>query len=77
MPNDDIFPKLRLQTPTGLGLTFPELQDTYLAHIHHVLVSSAFYAISDVLSLESIDPRSDVGSCLAIDVCSLERSGGR
>lgn len=39
--------------------------------IHDVLVSSVFYAIADVLSLENIGLRLDVGSCLAIDVCFI------
>lgn len=32
-----------------------------------------FYAIPDVLSLERIDPSSDVGSCLAVGVCSVRK----
>lgn len=38
-----------------------------------MLVSSVFYAIPDVLSLASIDLRSDVDSCLAIDVSFIRK----
>lgn len=50
MPNGDIFPKLRLQIPAELALTF--------SSIHNEQVSDAFYTVPGLLSSESTDPGS-------------------
>lgn len=52
---------------------FPSSRTSTWQSICGVLVSSAFYPAPDVLSLESIDPSSDVASYLAIDVYSARK----